>query len=201
MCVESPLKLVGTWDLLLTQRALITSLGTLLLPRGNITSCLQYSVLDVSRLEFKSPGLTLRLLRVSKGPLRFKLGTLPIVHPYRPPETLPLLPLFCKLLWKLREKEVRDAQACLASSPQLVLSVFMAGWGPSHQVTTGLGLRVLQLRPGDFTMHRGNTDLGGFPQAQGQSVGWNQKLLLAQGPLGYGMLCCRFLFSAQFAAS
>lgn len=33
VCVESPLKLVGTWDLLLTQRALITSLGTLLLPR------------------------------------------------------------------------------------------------------------------------------------------------------------------------
>lgn len=120
VCVESPLRLVGTWDLLLTQRALITSLGTLLLPRGTITSCLQYSVLDVSCLEFKSPGLALRLLRVSKGPLRFKLGTLPIFYPYRPPETLPLLPLFCKLLWKLREEEVRDAQACLASSPQRV---------------------------------------------------------------------------------
>lgn len=87
------------------------------------------------------------------------------------------------------------------SAWHLVLSVFMAGWGPLHQVTTGRGLRVLQLRPGDFTMHRCNTDLGGPPQAQGQSVGWNQKLLLAQGPLGCDRLCCRFLFSAQFAAS
>lgn len=85
-----------------------------------LASSTQSSREDVSRLEFKSPGLTLRLLRVSKGPLRFKLGTLPIFHPYRPPETLPLLPLFCKLLWKLREKEVCDAQVCLASSPQRV---------------------------------------------------------------------------------
>lgn len=47
VCVESPLKLVGTWDLLLTQRALRASLGTLLLPRQSAnTSCLQYLVLQ-----------------------------------------------------------------------------------------------------------------------------------------------------------
>lgn len=87
------------------------------------------------------------------------------------------------------------------SAWHLVLSVFMAGWGPSHQVTPGLGLRVLKLRPGDFIMHRCHTDLGGPPQAQGQSVGWERKLPLAQGPLGYDMPCCCFLFSVQFAES
>lgn len=54
-----------------------------------LASSTQSSREDVSRLEFKSPGLTLRLLRVSKGPLRFKLGTLRIFHAYHPPETLP----------------------------------------------------------------------------------------------------------------
>lgn len=99
VCVESPMKLVGTWDLLLIQcthnqpRDPPAAQTEALSPLASST---QSSREDVSRLGFKSPGLTLRLLRVSKGPLRFKLGTLPMFHPYRHPETLPLLPLFCR---------------------------------------------------------------------------------------------------------